>query len=196
MKRVALAVALLIGLATPSQAGFREGMIAYFSGDYATALQEFKPLAEQGNAKAQAALGIMYLAGQGVPQDYAEAVKWYRKAAEQGLAGAQHNLGLMYAQGQGVPQDYAEAVKWYRKAAEQGVAYAQGSLGKMYANGQGVPQDYVQAHMWYSLAASRLPPGSDRDTVVENRDIVAAKMTPEQIAEAQRLAREWKPKPE
>ncbi len=87
-----------------------------------------------------------------------------------------------------------ESAKWYGKAAEQGHAYAQNSLGFMYATGDGVPQDYVQAHMWYDLAASRYPPGSDRDKVVRNRDTVAAKMTPAQIAEAQRLAREWKPK--
>ena len=66
----------------------------------------------------------------------------------------------------------------------------------MYSKGQGVPQDYVQAHMWYNLAASRLPPGKDRDDSVKNRDIAAEKMTPAQIAEAQRLAREWKPKKE
>ncbi len=66
----------------------------------------------------------------------------------------------------------------------------------MYGDGWGVPQDYVQAHMWYNLAASRLPPGKDRDLAAENRDIIAERMTPAQIAEAQRLAREWKPKPE
>ncbi len=66
----------------------------------------------------------------------------------------------------------------------------------MYEKGQGVPQDYVQAHMWYNLAASHFAPGSDRDRAVKNRDIIAEKMTPAQIAEAQRLAREWKPKPE
>ncbi len=64
----------------------------------------------------------------------------------------------------------------------------------MYSKGQGVPQNYVQAHMWYNLAASRFAPGSDRDMAVKNRDIAAALMTPAQIAEAQRLAREWKPK--
>ncbi len=158
MKRVALAVALLIGLATPSQADYWDGLIAYFSGDYATALQEFKPLAEQGHAVAQTFLGVMYEKGQGVPQDYAEALKWYRKAAEQGHPGGQ--LGL----------------------------------GHMYDEGRAVPQDYVQAHMWYNLATSRFAPGSDRDTAVKNRDIVAAKMTPAQTAEAQRLAREWKEK--
>ncbi len=64
----------------------------------------------------------------------------------------------------------------------------------MYSNGVGVPQDYVQAHMWYKLAASRHPPGEDRDTAVKNRDNVAKKMTPAQISEAQKLAREWRPK--
>ncbi len=83
---------------------------------------------------------------------------------------------------------------WLRKAAEQGHARAQNNLGFMYDNGQGVPQDYVQAHMWLDLAASRYPPGEDRDQAVENRDIVAKMMTPAQISEAQKLAREWRPK--
>ena len=124
----------------------------------------------------------------------AEAVKWYRKAAEQGNADAQYNLGVMYDHGRGVPQDDAEAVGWYRKAAEQGYAKAQFNLGNMYITGLGVPLDYAQAHMWYNLAASRHPPGEDRDRAVKNRDFVAKRMTPAQISEAQKLAREWKPK--
>ncbi len=79
-------------------------------------------------------------------------------------------------------------------AAEQGYALAQTNLGFMYHLGRGVPQDYSKAHMWFNLATSRYPPGEDRDRVVKNRDIVAAKMTPAQISEAQKLAREWKPK--
>ncbi len=85
-------------------------------------------------------------------------------------------------------------MKWYRKAAEQGNDSAQFNLGVMYTKGRGVPQDYVQAHMWYNLAAAGSPPGEDRDSAAKNRDIVAERMTPAQIAEAQRLAREWKPK--
>ncbi len=194
MKRVALAVARLIGLATPSQADYQAGQAAYRLGDYATALQEFKPLAERGDARAQASLGFMYDRGQGVPQNHVEAAKWFRKAAEQGFAGAQYNLGFMYDRGQGVPQDYAAAVKWYRKAAEQGEAVAQFSLGTMYAVGQSVPEDYVQAHMWIDLAASRFAPGSDRDVAIKGREEVAALMTPAQIAEAEKLARAWKEK--
>ena len=191
MKRVVLAVALLIGLSTPSQADWQAGKAAYLRGDYATAFHEFKPLAERGDARAQATLGVMYDNGRGVPQDYAEAAKWYRKAAEQGFAGAQFNLGNMYKIPRGFSQDYAEALKWYRKAAEQGFAGAQNALGGMYLQGQGVPQDYVQAYMWSSLAASRHAPGFMRSFALKNRERAAAKMTPAQIAEAQRLAREW-----
>ena len=100
----------------------------------------------------------------------------------------------MYVGGQGVPQDYAEAAKWFRGAADQGEPRAQTNLGAMYHRGEGVPQNYVQAHMWANLAASLLPPGIDRDLAVKNRDKAAKLMTPAQIAEAQRLAREWKPK--
>ena len=79
-------------------------LTAYESGDYATALREWKPLAKQGDARAQYNLGLMYNERKGVPQDYKTAVKWYRLAAEQGNADAQYNLGLMYDKGQGVPR--------------------------------------------------------------------------------------------
>jgi TPR repeat protein len=113
-----LAITLMLGLAVPAWAGFEAGQLAYQRGDYATALKEWRPLAEQGDAGAQFDLGAMYHDGLGVTQDYAEAVKWYSKAAEQEDALAQFSLGSMYAAGLGVLQDYAEAVKWFRKAAE------------------------------------------------------------------------------
>ena len=130
--------------------------------------------------------------------DYATAYRLWKPMAEQGIAEAQLMLGIIYGIGQGVPQDSAEATKWYRRAAEQGYADAQLMLGLLYAKGQDVPQDYVLAHMWFNLAASRFPAseGEKRKQTVKNRDIVASKMTPYQIAEAQRLAREWKPKKE
>ena len=181
---------------TACEKQFEDAVATYQRGDYAKAYLLFKPTAEKGDASAQYALGVMYANGQGVPQDYTEAVKWYRRAAEQGDAMAQYNLGVMYDNGQGVPQDYTEAVKWYRKAAEQGEAQAQVNLGVMYYNGHGVPQDYVLAHMWFNLAFSPASKGEEREMAGENRDIVASKMTPAQIAEAERLAREWKPKKE
>jgi clan AA aspartic protease (TIGR02281 family) len=110
---------------------------------------------------------------------------------------------MMYAQGQGMAQDSAQALIWFRKAADQGNAFAQAALGWMYANGQGVPQDYVRAHMWLNLAtshfddATRQMPVKERNDArqgaLKERDDVAAKMTPPQMVEAQRMASEWKP---
>ena len=120
-------------------------------------------------------------------QDYAAALQLCRPIAEQGDARAQTSLGGMYYNGQGVQQDYVEAAIWTRKAAEQGYAPAQADLGVLYWNGQGVPQDVVLAYMWLSLAAAQEP------DAVEERDVAASQMTPDEIAEAQRLAREWKP---
>ena len=154
------------------------------------AFADFRARAEAGDAGAQLNLGLMYDTGQGVPQDDVEAVRWYRLAADQGEATAQFFLGRMYAVGREVPQDDTEAVRWYRLAADQGEATAQFNLAVMYANGRGVPQDGVEAHMWVNLAASRST-GEDRETTVTARDTLAAQMTPEQLAEAQRRAREW-----
>ena len=153
-------------------------------------IAKVRTLAEQGNTEAQLHLGIMYATGRGVPQDAAEAARWYRLGADQGHARAQWSLGLMYDKGEAVPQDYAEAARWYRLAADQGDGLAMTGLGVMYATGAGVPQDYVQAQMWLNLAASRLT-GEAREDAVGFRDRVAGLMNPAQIAEAQRLAREW-----
>ena len=117
----ALLVALLsLWLTTSAWAGFDEGVAAYDRGDYATAFEEMLPIAEQGNADAQFALGVMYGNGDGVPQDYAVAMKWYRLAAKQGIARAQYNLGIMYGNGKGVPQDYVQAHMWFNLAASKG----------------------------------------------------------------------------
>ncbi len=197
LKRILAGVVLSLMLTGGAVAGpFDEGVAAYQRGDYATAMRLWRPLAEQGLADAQNILGVMYGKGQGVPQDDAEAVKWYRLAAEQGDAQAQFNLGFRYSKGRGVPQNDAEAVKWWRLAAEQSYAAAQYSLGLMYAKGQGGLRDDVLAHMWFDLAASwfSAPEAEERDQAVKDRDFVASKMTPEQIAEAQKLARDWKPK--
>ena len=101
-------------------ADYSKGWEAYNSGDYATALREFKPLAEQGDDDAQFMLGWMYRKGLGVPQDDKTAVKWWKLAAEQGDVGAQHNLGVMYYKGQGIPQDYVYAHMWFDIAATSG----------------------------------------------------------------------------
>src|SRR6266704_1911402 len=121
-----LLLALLLALAGVSRqawADFDDGMRAYLHHqDYATALQEWRPLAEQGDPRAQSMLGVMYHFGQGVPRDYTEAAQWFRKAAEQGDTMAQNNLAVIYEHGRGVPQDYGQALRWYHQAAEQGEA--------------------------------------------------------------------------
>lgn len=152
--------------------------------------------AEQGYAKAQINLAVMYKFGEGVPLDYAKAASWFRKAADQGDSAAQVNLGTLYEFGQGVPQDDTESAKWYRRAADQGDARGLEYLGLMYQSGRGVAQDYVEAYKLWSLAVARTPAweGELADEVLKNRDNVATKMTAAQVAEAQRLTREWKPR--
>ena len=103
-----------------ASADLPKGAIAYKSGDYATILREFRPLAEQGNADAQFMLGGMNNNGQGVPQDYKTAAKWYSLAAEQGDAGSQYSLGLMYGIGKGIIQDFVYAHMWGNLAASNG----------------------------------------------------------------------------
>ena len=179
----------IVGLAAPAWADFNAGEKAYHRGDYATALREWRPLAEQGHAAAQYSLGLLYANGQSVPKDDVQARQWYEKAAAQGRADAQVNLGILYDYGRGVPQDYKMAVFWFRRSANQGNDLAQRKLGFMFERGDGVPQDYVQAYMWYNLGAAKgAKPGAAL------RDALAKQMTPDQIAEAQKLAREWKPK--
>lgn len=186
MLAVWLVAAMLAG--TSLAAPLDDAKAADKRGDYATALRLYQPLANEGDSDAEFSLGRMYYNGQGVPHNNAEAVKWFHKAANQGHALAQLYLGVMYAGGLGEPQDYAEAVKWYRKAADQGNGTAQNFLGLTYYTGQGVPQDYVQAHKWFNLSEEKI------SWAVRMRDQVESMMTPAQIAEAQKLAREWKPK--
>jgi TPR repeat protein len=121
--------------------------------------------------------------------DYAIAFRLFHLPAEQGNVAAQLNLSDMYYYGRGVTQGYAKAAKWFRKAAEQGHASAQTGLGFMYHYGQGVTQDYVEAHKWWNIAASK----GDANAA-KYGDNVAKRMTSAQIAEAQKLAREWRPK--
>jgi hypothetical protein len=156
--------------------------------DYQEAVNWYRIAAAREDEWAQMRLGSIYAEGKGVLQDYQEAVKWYRLAAAQGHAPAQSSLGTAYEKGQGVPQDYQEAVKWYRLAAPQGNPLAQINLGVMYANGTGVRQDFVRAHMWFSLAAAAMS-GDSGDTATKNRDRIASKITAEQIAAAQEMAR-------
>ena len=180
---------------------FQVGMDAYDAGEYAasigdiaTALKEykaaakkFKKHAEQGNAGAQYLLGSLYQSGLGVEQDEKEAFKWIRLAAVQGNAGAQEQLGAMYALGlDGNTQDFKEAMKWYRLAAAQRNIFAMFRIGSMYGDGKGVIKDNVIEYMWFIIGD--IIRGMD----LSNRKERAMEegMTLEQIAEAEKLARE------
>ena len=120
-----------------------------------------------------------------------EQVRENIRKAEQGDAEAQSVLGLMYSLGLGVPKDDQEAVKWFRKAAEQGYAHGQFSLGVMYYFAEGVPKDHVLSYKWFNLSAAQ-----GNHNSAELRNVLATKMTPSQIQEAQRLSREFKTKKE
>jgi uncharacterized protein len=121
--------------------------------------------------------------------DYASAVRLLRPLADQGDAAAEFTLGSMYDLGQGLPEDPAEAVKLHRRAADQGFDPAQYAIAFRYISGRSVPQDYAVAYMWFDLAAKQ-----GNQHAARERDKIAHRMTPAQIAEAQKLAREWKPK--
>ena len=168
------------------------GCYAYGQGvakDGAEAVRLYRKAAEQNLASAQASLGWCYANGQGVAKDEVEAVKWFRKAAEQDYAAAQGSLGACYAMGQGVAKDEVEAVRWCRKAAEQNYAAAQGSLCACYAYGQGVAKDYVEGYKWILLAA-----GQGNEPAKKAMSTLEDMMTREQIAEGQKLARNFRPR--
>jgi len=169
IKRILAVLIVTVVVTGAAVAGpFEDATAALKHGDYAKALTLLRPLAEQGDNRAYVALGDTSL----LTDDYAEAGKWYRLAAERGDAVAQFNLGLMYATG---------------------------ATNVMSAtNERNVPQDSVQAYLWLTLAAAQGNASGlseeQRKLAVKNRDLVAKLMTPDQLAEAQRLAREWKPK--
>lgn len=146
-----------------------------------------RALAEQGNGNEQHNLGMMYANGEGVTQDNTQAMLWLRRAADHGKAESQFELGKIYCNDDGgATHDYVQAAYWFRKAADQGVIGAQDFLGSLYAEGLGVPQDYAQAMMWLLIAKAGGDTLSD-----QGLQQLESLSTPAQIAEAQRMAREW-----
>lgn len=151
----------------------------------------FEEAAAQNFPPAQYRLGLLYRDGAGKPQSYWHAERYFRLAAEQGLADAQFELANLYFKGLGVPQDYARAAEWSRRAAEQGHTKAQVNLGYLYAEGKGVDKDLVAAHKWLNLAAA----AGDEEGLV-GRETIALQMSGRQVAEAQKVAGDWRPEPE
>ena len=139
--------------------------------------------AERLKAEENFALALKYYHGDGVPQDYVEAAKFFHLSAEDGHSGAQVRLGYQYLVGEGVPQNYVEAAKFFHLSAEQGVVIAQHLLGGLYLTGYGVPQNITYAYVWLSLAAAK-----GLEEAKDYRDLAAAGLNPEQIAQAQEIA--------
>lgn len=177
----------IICLAASAWADLKIGTDAYNSGDYATALSEWRSLAEQGDAISQHNLGLMYFKGHGVPQDYAQARHWWKKAAAQGQAEAQLALAQMYERGEGVKQSYTKAALWYQWAAEQKVAEAQFRLGQYYASGLGVEKDEKISGLWYRLAA--------RQGHEEAVQAAGQELSNDEVAQLEEFSRSWKPMP-
>lgn len=159
--------------------------------DLQMAADWYEKAAKEGHAKSRHRLGLMYRDGQGRAQSYGHAIELFRAAAEQGLADAQYELGNLYYRGLGVPQDFTRALKWNTRSAEQGVAKAQVNVGFLYARGHGVEKNLVEAHKWFNLAAAM----GDEEGIA-GRATVALQMNGPQIAEAQRIAGDWRPKAE
>ncbi len=153
IRRHFLVLVALCLCASVLPADFEAGLNAYKAGDYATALKEWQPLADQGAPHAAYNLGLMYARGEGVPKDFTKAASYYQKAAEQGIVEAEYNLGVLYSNGEGVPKDEREAMKWFLKAAQQGDTRAAESLGNIYNEGAGAFQNYAEAEKWYRKAA-------------------------------------------
>lgn len=146
---------LLLALSASTYADFTDGVSAYQNNDYITALKEWMPLAEGGDATSQYNVGVMFREGQGLPQNYSQAMIWLLKSAEQGHADAQYSLGVMYHEGRGTPQDDKHAVDLYLMAAEQGHVHAQYNLGISYHEGQGVDPDFAKSIIWFRKAAEQ-----------------------------------------
>jgi hypothetical protein len=168
----------------------KSGSEAWSFGDYSKALKLLLPAAQRGHPVAQHRLGVIYALGQGVEQDYAEATRWFRKAAEQGQGESQYSMGLRYFWGQSVAQDDKEAARWLKLAAGQGIDLAAAALKNRYATGSGVPRDLVEAYKWGLLAGGQSDPTTSDINLTDLED----KLTPEQLADAQRRAKEFVPK--
>jgi TPR repeat protein len=178
--------AVLIMLSFSAWAGdYEDGVAALQKNKLIEALTFFKTAANKGDARAQLLLGNLYKDGGLFEQDYKEAAHWYKLAAKQGNSGAMLFLASLLVQGKGVTQNYTEAVRLLKLTAAQGLGDAQWFLGGMYQRGQGVAKDNVRAHMWFNLSAAQ----GDKDAS-RLRDNVAKEMTPQQIAQAQKLAKE------
>ncbi|MBX7147040.1 MAG: SEL1-like repeat protein [Alphaproteobacteria bacterium] len=172
-------------------ANFEDGVAAYKEGKFTVALNEWRPLAEAGNAAAQFQLAYMYIRGQGVRQNANEALKWGLMSANQGYAPAQYGLGMVYRDGLGVKQNYDEALKWSKLAVNQNYAPAFCLLGLMYAMGQGVEKNKQEAYKWFVLALQGELSDNERMIAQLNHDILKRSLSEDQRHNAEQQVALW-----
>jgi TPR repeat protein len=161
--------------------------------DRRLAIEWWKQSADRLEPAAMFNLGVAYDEGYGVPVNDALAILWWSRAALLGNADAAWNIGLAYLKGDGVSLNEATAVAWFQRSAAHEKALAMSMLQYLHERGIGVNQNFLLSYVWGVLAASKLPPGDTRTRVLNARDQLAARMTADQVAEAQRLASEWRP---
>ncbi len=189
MRGAGIGLALLsLAAATPASGDGAAGLAAYDRGDFATALQEFTPLAEEGVPTAQAALGAMYMDGLGVQRNIPEALRWLNLAAGQGMAAAQLRLGTLYLLGDGVAPDVAIAGRWFKAAADKGMAKAQVNMASMYYQGVGVARDLKLSYLYAALAAKQ----GDTEAI-GMVGILKEQMAPQDVALAEAMVQAWVP---
>jgi TPR repeat protein len=193
LRALFMGFAVILSLAAPAMADpEKDAQDAYAAdqkGDFATAKKLYESAAAGGMPYAMYNLGIMYFEGKGVDRSYVNAMKWHKQAADKGYPQAQFAVGTMYEQAQGVKKDIAEAAKWYTMAADQGLTQAQSNLGVIYTTGDvNVPADPQKAYFWFSLASKEDASAAPRAARLK------AKLTPEQLAQTDKMIKDWKPK--
>ncbi|MDT8383169.1 MAG: SPOR domain-containing protein [Gammaproteobacteria bacterium] len=169
-----------------TEQAYDNARMAFLFGQFEVAFAAWQPLADEGYAKAQAALAWMYHTGNGVPKNVGIAFTWYLKAAKQGHAIAQNNLAAMYEDGLGTAVNYKAAARWYRESADAGYSFAQYNLGRLYAEGLGLKQDLDEARYWWRIAARQgVKKATETLALLENQSMpMAEESKPPAVAHA------------
>jgi uncharacterized protein len=179
---------VLLCVVSAVRADYAAGKDAYEMEDYISAMGHLLPLAEKGDTEAQILVGRMYNNGNGVTADLARGAGYYQRAASNGNARAQALLAFLYTAGRGVKRDHTLALHWYLQAANNGDPYAQLDVARIYRQGSHVEKDYVQAYKWYAIASNN---EAICDCLLDGKGLVAAKMTRQEIQQAESLAGKW-----
>ena len=191
--RFLVSLALVFSFAGLAAAGPAEDVQAAYkaeeTGDYENAVRLYERAAAGNDMYAMNNLGDMYYNGRGVKRSWVDAMQWYRQGADKGNADAQHAVGMMYERGESVKKDATQAVQWYTKAANQGLTRSQNSLGVLFTTGErGLKANPLRAYFWFTLA------GKDDRSAASRAERAKAKLSPEQLARAEKALGDWKPK--